>query len=193
MKPFRPRLSPVPLLPALLVALAALPLALQAQTIKPGLWELKQQAQLDPQRQAQLEQAQKQLAGLPAEQRKMMEQMMASRGVSMDLGQGGAITLKSCVTREQVERNLVPGGDKDKGNCKHDIQRSGNQITSRFRCTDPASDGETTATLMGEDRYSTQTVVRTKANGKTETIRSSGEARWLGADCGSLAPRPAAK
>ncbi len=160
---------------------------LMAQTIKPGLWEIKQQAQLDPARQAQFDQAQKQLANLSPEQRKMVEQMMASRGVSMDVGTGGAFTLRSCVTKEQADRAMLPQAS---GKCEHDIQRSGQVMTGRFRCTEPTSEGSTELVFQGEDRYTTKTEVRTERGGKTELLRSTGEARWLGSDCGNLKPTP---
>ncbi|UXH76406.1 DUF3617 domain-containing protein [Roseateles amylovorans] len=176
-RPFRPALA------LLLTACLAVPAV--AQTIKPGLWEIKQQPQLDATRQAQLEQAQKQMAALPPEQRKMVEQMMASRGVSMDLGSGGAITIKSCVSKEQAEKAMLP---QTQGKCDHDIKRNGNVMTGHFRCADPTSEGNTELVFQGDDRYTTKTEVRTERGGKTETLRSTGEARWLGSDCGNLKP-----
>ncbi|WP_158218849.1 DUF3617 family protein [Roseateles aquatilis] len=181
-----PRSAPplfAPLVAGLLLAAAAIPSS--AQDIKPGLWELKQRPQLDPQRQAQMEQAQKQIAAMPPEQRKMMEQMMSQRGVSLDLGQNGAITIKSCVSKEQAERALMP---KTEGKCSHDMKRSGDKMIGSFRCTDPASEGETEVTFAGPDRYTTKSEIRSQRGGKTETIRSTGEARWLGSDCGNLKP-----
>ena len=73
------RTSPQLLCAALLLAGSALA---QAQSIKPGLWEVKMQPQLSPERQAAMAQAQQQLAQMPAEQRKMMEEMMAKSGVN---------------------------------------------------------------------------------------------------------------
>ena len=69
-----------------------------AQDFKPGLWEIKQKPELDPQRQAQMEQMQKQMAALPPEQRKQLESMMSKNGVSMNF-QGGELTLKGAVIK----------------------------------------------------------------------------------------------
>ncbi|WP_431266072.1 hypothetical protein ACQ859_12630 [Roseateles chitinivorans] len=66
------------------VLLAAAAMTASAQDFKPGLWEIRQKPQLDPQRQAQMEQMQKQMAALPPEQRKQMESMMSQHGVSMN-------------------------------------------------------------------------------------------------------------
>ena len=159
----------------------------QAQNMKPGLWEVKQQPQLDPKRQAQLEKAQQQMAAMPAEQRKMMEEMMAKRGVSMDFGGGGVITVKMCVSEEQAKRNEPPIAGR--GNCTHDVQHSGNQIHTKFSCADPASEGTSDVTLRpGGDGFTAKTHITHTRDGKTDSIDASSEARWLGADCGGLKP-----
>lgn len=170
-------------LPVLLLAAAA-GLA-QAQTMKPGLWEFKQTAQLDPDKQAKLAQAQKAMDNLPPERRQMIEQMMAQRGVSMDLA-GGAITLKTCVTREQAERNMAPVTHR--GHCTQDVKRSGPTLQIHFVCTDPASEGDATVTLRGDAGFTNDVTIRSQRQGKTEVTKASGEGRWLGADCGDVQP-----
>jgi hypothetical protein len=171
-------------LAGLLLAGAAMTAA--AQDFKPGLWEIKQKPELDPQRQAQMEQMQKQMAALPPEQRKQLESMMSKNGVSMNF-QGGELTLKSCVTREQADRAGIP---KTEGKCEHDSKRTGDRMLVNFRCTHPASEGTNEITFLGTDHYRTRSEVRVQRDGKTEVLRSTGEARYLGADCGSLKPQP---
>lgn len=96
---FRPTSSaPASLVPSFLapsslivgLLLAAGVVSASAQDFKPGLWEIRQKPQLDPQRQAQMEQMQKQMAALPPEQRRQMESMMSQHGVSMNF-QGGEV------------------------------------------------------------------------------------------------------
>ncbi|MEO6278064.1 DUF3617 domain-containing protein [Roseateles sp.] len=169
----------------LALLLAALAGTSQAQTIKPGLWEFKQTPQLDPARQAQMAQAQKAMESMPAEQRKMIEQMMAQRGVSVNMA-GGVITLKTCVTKEQAERNLAPMSQQ--GNCTQESKRSGSVIQTHFVCTDPASEGDATVTLRGSDGFTNDVTIRHQRQGKTETTKVSGEGRWLGTDCGAVQP-----
>lgn len=159
----------------------------QAQNMKPGLWEVRQQPQLDPKRQAQMEKAQQQMAAMPAEQRKMMEEMMAKRGVSMDFGGGGVITVKMCVSEEQAKRNEPPVAGR--ANCTHDVQRSGDQIHTRFSCTNPVSEGTSDVTLRpGGDGFTAKTHISHTRDGKTDSVDATSEARWLGADCGGLKP-----
>ena len=159
--------------------------AAHAQTMKPGLWEFKQTPQLDPARKAQMEQAQKAMESLPAEQRQMMEKMMAQRGVNVSLS-GGAITIKTCITKEQAERNMVPLTDR--GNCSQDVKRSGSTIQTHFVCTDPASEGDAVVTLRGNEGFTNDVTVRHQRQGKTETTKVSGEGRWMGSDCGTIQP-----
>jgi hypothetical protein len=159
--------------------------AAQAQNMKPGLWEFKQTPQLDPARQAQMEQAQKAMDSMPPERRKMMEDMMAQRGISMNMA-GGVITLKTCVTKEQAERNMAPVTQH--GNCTQDVKRSGSTIQTHFVCTDPASEGDATVTLHSNEGFSNEVTVKHVRQGKTETTKVSGEGRWLGADCGDVQP-----
>lgn len=170
----------------LLAGLAgAASLSAHAQTMKPGLWEFKQTPQLDPAHQAKMAEAQKAMDSMPPERRQMIEQMMAQRGVSVNMA-GGAITIKTCITKEQAERNVAPVSQQ--GKCTQEVKRSGSVIQTHFVCTDPASEGDATVTLRGSEGFTNDVTIRRQAQGKTETTRVSGEGRWLGADCGSIQP-----
>ena len=168
-----------------LVLIAGLAGAAHAQTMKPGLWEFKQTPQLDPARQAQLAQAQKALDGLPPERRALIEQMMAQKGVNVSMA-GGVITLKTCITKEQAERNLAPLSQH--GNCAQESKRSGSVIQTHFVCTDPESEGDATLTLRGSEGFTNDVTIRRQRLGQTETTKVTGEGRWLGADCGNVQP-----
>lgn len=170
--------------PALLIA-GLLAGASHAQTMKPGLWEFKQTPQLDPSRKAQMEQAQKAMDNMPPERRAMIEQMMAKNGVNVNMA-GGVITVKTCITKEQAERNFAPVSTQ--GNCTQESKRSGSTIQTHFVCTDPASEGDATITLRGNEGFTNDVTVRTQRQGKAETTKVSGEGRWLGADCGNVQP-----
>ncbi len=170
-----------------LLTLASAPARAESVMMKPGLWEMKQQPQLDARRQAQLEQAQKTMASMPPEQRKMLEQAMAQRGITIDMA-GGVITVKACISEEQAKRNAPPVTDK--GNCSHDTQRSDNVIHTHFACTDPASTGDSEVTVLGAgDSFTSKTTLtHTGKDGKPETMSVNGDAHWLGRDCGGLKP-----
>lgn len=171
-------------IPALLLT-GLLAATAHAQTMKPGLWEFKQTPQLDPARQAQMAQAQKAMESMPPEKRQMLEQMMAQKGISVSMA-GGTITVKTCVTKEQAERNMTPV--QQHGNCTQDVKRSGSTIQTHFVCTDPASEGDATVTLRGDEGFTNDVTVRRQRDGKLETMKVSGEGRWLGASCGDVQP-----
>jgi hypothetical protein len=176
-----------------LVALAILILscvASQAQTMKPGLWEVRHQAQLDPQQQAQMDEARKEMAAMPPDQRKMMESMMAQRGMSADMA-GGGMMVKVCVTKEQAERDAPPVDDRT--DCKHDVKRDGKVIHTRFECSKPPSQGEGDITMTSPEAYSMKMRVTSQRDGKAQTMAMSGEGRWLGSECGAIKPRIATR
>lgn len=169
--------------PLLIGMLLALPLCAGAQpSMKPGLWEMTQKPQLDPEQQAKMDKARQAMANMPPEKRQMMEQMMSQHGVQMNLGAGGGITLKTCVSKEQAERHEPPVDDK--GRCKQQVSRSGNTVRSHFTCTDPASEGDGEFTFDSPEHYSSKLSIQRQGRALTIT----GEGRWLGADCGGLQP-----
>jgi hypothetical protein len=160
----------------------------QAQTIKPGLWEITQKTNVDGRDMgAQMAQMQAQLEKMPPAQRKMMEEMMAKQGVSMPgTAGGGAMTLKTCLSKEMVEKNqLAP----QQGDCTHSQQpRSGNTMKFSFQCKNPPSTGEGEVTFSGSDAYTTKVRVTTQRGGQQHTATMEGSSKWLGADCGSIKP-----
>ena len=168
----------------LLSALGALPLVAGAEGMKAGLWEMSQKPLLDPAQQAQLDQARQALANMPAAQRQQMEQMMRQRGVQMNFGAGGdgTITFKTCISKEQAERQQPPVDET--GRCKHEGSRSGNTGRSHFVCNDPPAEGNGEFTFDGPGHYTSKLTLQTQ--GRTMTV--TGEGRWLGADCGGLKP-----
>jgi hypothetical protein len=174
-----------------LVAAMALAAGAAFAQMKPGLWEISQTMHGAPggQMDAQMAQAQQRMANLPPEQRKMVEQMMAQRGMQMGTAAGGghAMTMKMCMTKEMVERNQMPS--QQRGDCTTSVQpRVGNTTKMTFTCTNPPSTGEGTYTLNGPDAYTMKMVVNTTVQGKPETMNMEGSGKWLGADCGDIKP-----
>lgn len=158
----------------------------QGQTaMKPGLWQIKQQMELDPAQQAQMEQMRKQIAAMPPAQRKQMEEMMGRNGASTDAG-GGATTSKVCVTPEDVARQSVPM--EQRPDCKYDQSRSGATTNVKYVCTKPPSQGDIEITTLGPERYTMK--MRGTGGAKATKIAMQGEGQWLGADCGSVKPVP---
>lgn len=173
--------------PALLAAALAFAVpALHAQTQAAGLWEhsftLKSQG-------GELEKAmadmQKQFAAMPPEQRKQIEQMMASRGVNIG---AQATTLKACTSKEEASRAADP---KLAGDCtQNTMQRSGNTMKFSFECTKPQrTSGEGEVTFTGDKAYTGKSSMTTNVNGKPQQVHAETAGKWLSADCGEVKPQ----
>ena len=173
-------------LPAATLTLCAL--CAHAQTQVPGLWEhsfsMKSQGGEMEKAMAEME---KQMAAMPPEQRKQMEQMMASRGVGM--GAQGT-TVKVCLTKEDVARQSEP---KFREGCTQQVvQRTGNTMKVKFECSKPQPlSGEGEMTFVSDKAYTGKSTVTTQADGKPRQMTMEMSGKWLAADCGDIKPRPA--
>ncbi|MGZ5094891.1 MAG: DUF3617 family protein [Burkholderiales bacterium] len=158
-----------------------------AQNLKPGLWEITNNMKsASGEMEKSRAQAQQQMANMSPEQRKMMEKMMAEHGVKMGAGGSGATSVKTCMTKEMVERNEIPA---QQGDCKTTRQqRSGNTINIAFTCTNPPSSGEGQFTIASPEAYTMKMAVKSTVQGKPETMNMDTSGKWLSSDCGSIKP-----
>ena len=140
----------------------------------------------------EMAQAQQQMANMSPEQKKMMQDMMAKQGVSMDAGGGpGVVNVRVCMTKEMAERGDVPAAQ---GDCKNTLSpRSGNSMKFSFSCANPPSSGEGQIVFVSPEAYTTKVTVNTVSQGKPEKISMDGAGKWLSADCGAVKPMPTAK
>lgn len=176
------------------LVLAVAPVALacmgaSAQTMKPGLWEhsftMKSQSGKMEQGMAEL---QKQIAAMPPEKRKQMEQMMAQQGVGMTPGGGHVVRI--CMTQQDVDMDQLPAQE----GCTQKVDRVGaNTVKVAFQCKggkgQPPSSGEGTVTIESPTAYSGKHRFKTtQENGRPEQIDMVQKGRWLGADCGQVKP-----
>ena len=170
----------------LTLTLAASALSVSAQTMKPGLWEMKSKMTTGSgEMEKAMALAQKEMAKMPPDQRKMMEDMMAKQGMKMDAGTG-ATTLKLCMTPEMVARNEVVVQD---GDCKQTLlPRVGNTMKFTLVCTQPPSTGEGQITFNSAEAYTLTMQVKTLVKGKTETMAMESSAQFLSPNCGAIKP-----
>lgn len=170
---------------------AALPVAAQAQKLNPGLWEMQTSMKSgDGRMQESMARMQKELANLPPEQRKMMQDMMAKQGVGIDPAKG-LQAMRLCLSKEQAERDEWPTDPN--GSCKYErVQRSGATTRFAFSCSNPKASGEGEATVHSAKSYSSRMSSQlTDKDGKVVRTDMQQQARWLGADCGTVKPMPA--
>ena len=172
-------------------ALVALVLPSVAAAMAPGLWEhsvkFKSQSGEMEARRAHM---QAEIAAMPPERRRMVEQMMAKQGVSMG-AQG--MTARSCVTPEQAKRMDPP--PMERGECTQDVvSRSSKSMKLKWACAgkDP-SNGEGEITFTSDKTFTGHAIVNSMRNGKPDRMDMDTTGRWLGADCGDVKPRNAGK
>lgn len=164
--------------------------AYSADSIKPGLWEMTNQIQGAGGGEAANAMAamQKEMASMPAEQRKVMQDMLAKQGLQIGSTAGGAMAVKMCMTQEMIDRNEVAPQDGN-GNCTHtNSARTGNSMKFSFVCTKPPSSGEGEVNFTSPEAYTSRVVVKSTVRGKLETMDMRTNGRWLGKDCGNVRP-----
>ena len=174
-------------------AMAVLSAGAAAQTLKPGLWEVTHNTKSGSgDMEKAIAQMQQKMAGMPPEQRKMVEEMMAKQGVRMGGAGPGSVGTRICMTKDMVERNEMP---TTQGDCKTARQqRSGNTMKFAFTCANPPSSGEGQYTFVSSEAYTMNMTVNSTVGGRAETMKMDGSGKWLSPDCGSIKPiRPSGK
>ena len=158
-----------------------------AQTMKPGLWEMSSKVGGSPEMEKAMAQMQQQMASMPPDQRKMMEDMMAKQGMSMGGSADGAMVVKACISKEMAERSQMPM--QQKGDCSSTISdQSSTGMKMRFTCLNPPSNGEGQFSFSGNSAYTMKMKVNTSVAGKVQATTMDGTGKWLTADCGSIKP-----
>ena len=159
-----------------------------AQNVKPGLWEVSNKmTTASGHLEKSMAEMQKQMAGMPPEQRKMMEDMLSRQGVSLGAGAGGAVLAKMCLTKEMIAQNQMP--IQQLGDCTSTRgAMTGKTMKMSFNCTKPPSSGEGEITFASDTSYSMKMKMNSSASGKPETMNVDATGRWLGADCGNIQP-----
>jgi len=171
-------------------ALLTASVSMAAPEIRPGLWEVKMQGgkgmmsdkDMVKMKQA-MEQMKAQLANLPPEQRKMMEQHMGNAGVSVS-DSGG---IQICLTKEDVKRDEIPMKDN---NCQQKIkERSSKRWSASISCSHPEMKGDVVATFESERAYSVTTKGTVKERGAVKPFDMTVKMVQVSDSCGAVKPR----
>lgn len=160
----------------------------QAQSIKPGLWEMTQKVGGSAQMDQAMAQMQQQMASMSPAQRKQMEDMLAKQGMAMPTqGAGGGMAMKVCITPEMAAKQDMPM--QGEGDCTSTVtSRSASALKMNFVCKKPPSSGEGTYTFSGDSAYTVKMVMNTTHQGKPQTVTMDGQGKWLSASCGTVKP-----
>lgn len=152
---------------------------------EPGLWEITTNQNTAVT--AMMDGMQEILKNLPPAQRKQMEQMMQSKGVSMS----DPTVIKQCLTPELIAREFQPYSNDPEMQCSSTAKDvSGSETKFNFSC----SNGEEKWKGKGRvwdatpTRYKGEMTMEGMVEGRPINMSMTHEARWLGADCKGLKP-----
>lgn len=149
--------------------------------IKPGLWEVS----LNHQVSGEMPIPEEQLAKMTPEQRARVEAAMKGQ-----MANGAKPRVyKECMTPEKIARGFDVNPHADDPSCKRNVvSSSAKELTLHDECN--KADRKTVTDMHFEFKGGTQTsgkinVVMTSA-GKTMTMNSTLQGKWLGASCGTV-------
>jgi hypothetical protein len=176
--------------------------------MKPGLWEntvklsgdsaqQMQAAYTDQMKQAMAD-MKKQMADMPPEQRKMMEDAMAASGVQLSedgvVFDGGRVSMskdatvvQNCVTKEELDKGLLPESGEDCESTLTQIDKK--RFKSSEVCKgDSPSTSEAELQLHSPTHYTGKGKTIHTIDGKPVEMAFTMEGKWLGSDCGDVTP-----
>ncbi len=167
-------------LSAAALLLGALPV--QALEMRPGLWEFSSDnIEVDGTKMPGMAEMIEQMKGLPAEQKKMMEDMLTAQGV--ELGTGG---VRMCLSAAQVKSRALPF--QDEPGCSQELtEQTDTSWTFKFECPDAKGQGETR--LISEREVTSVIESDYRVGSQQGSSRMQSRGKWLSEDCGSLQPR----
>lgn len=173
--------------------------------MKAGLWEHTFKiAEADASKKAQQEQMlsamkemKKQYENMPAEQRRVIDQMMEQQGIKvtddgiqsqgLHISKDGTV-VKVCVTQEQISAGEMP---TPADNCEQKItQTSPKVLKMTYICKgDNPFKGESEIVFQNSTSYTGKGKFTTTVANKSETYYADQTGKWLSSDCGNIKPR----
>jgi Protein of unknown function (DUF3617) len=149
--------------------------------VKLGLWEIATHPQVN----GSLPITDDQLAKLPPDQRAKFEAAMqaaVARGAQPRL-------FKECMTAEKRSHGFDAGSDQSKTNCQVTlVTNNANEFESHRECV--SEDGKQSTSVhfrvVSPDHVAGTVNALISHGGKTMTVNSTMEGKWLGADCGTV-------
>jgi hypothetical protein len=163
-------------------AIAAAAFAAHAQTappIKPGLWQIHSEREVNGQKQPD---ASERMKNLSPEKRAQIEAMMKQHGIAA----GAAGMGRACYTRETLERSPWAATETD---CKATFgTRSASSWKWHTTCPKSGYEADGEAVFPDPENYIVKSTSVMKLGDKVRNSQTTITAKWLGADCGGLKP-----
>ncbi|MEP6739416.1 MAG: DUF3617 domain-containing protein [Caldimonas sp.] len=153
--------------------------AAQTPPIRPGLWEVHSEREVNGQKAAPPADRMK---NLPPEARAKMEAMMKQRGIAV----GGDGATRVCLTKDSIASGKLQA---EAAGCKTDYSTRTSSVW-KFHSSCPAMKVESEGELVfsSADSY-TMTVSSTLSSSTPPRLsKTTMNGKWLGASCGDLQP-----
>lgn len=181
---------------ARLLAMTALTLGLCAGAaaqdrpdLRPGLWEMQMikapegAGMPDPAKmKAAMAKMEAQMASLPPEQRKRMQQMMGNSGVAFS-----ETGMRMCLTAASLARDGAPMDNR--AGCTTTVKtRTAQRWVATIACTQPPSSGEVEAVFESPTAYRVNVKGTRADQGQQKPYSMSMRYQFIGSDCGGVKP-----
>lgn len=147
--------------------------------MEPGLWEHRFTMQSESgELERAMAEAKKQMEGLPAAQRRMMESMLEQQGISFG---GTSSSIQVCLTQQEIDQGMLPQQD----GCQQTLEPQGNdRFTFSFECQgNPPTSGSGEMIFESSRAYRGSANFSTEMNGRAEKMTMQQQGTWLQADC----------
>ena len=162
--------------------IAAAPFAAQAQTaapIKPGLWQIHSEREVNGQK---VPDTNERMKNMSPEKRAQIEAMMKQHGVAAGAAGMGQV----CYTRETLERS--PWADQQTGCQTSFSNRSARSWKWHTSCHESGYEADGEAVFTDHENYTVKSTSVSKVGDKVRNSQTTITAKWLGSDCGGLKP-----
>lgn len=147
--------------------------------IKPGLWQVQSEREVDGRKAPDVG---TQMKSMSPEMRKHMEANMRQHGIDMS---GGPGQMKMCMTRESLDAGKWQG---EQTRCKTSFNTAGSVWKWRATCDQPPSVSDGEATFASAEAYTVKSSTTMTMQGQTHVNKMTLTGKWLGGDCGDLKP-----
>lgn len=153
----------------------------QAQTapIKPGLWQVHMEHEVNGQKAPDMSDR---LKNLPPEKRAQYEAMMKQHSMATDANAPRRV----CYTKESLDRSSWANQATD---CKADFSsRSGRLWKWHTSCPKSGYEADGEADFLDSENYTVKSTSVSKISDKVRNSSTTITAKWVGADCGDVKP-----
>lgn len=160
------------------LTLGALAARAQVAPLKPGLWQVQIDREVNGQKAPDMADR---LKNMPPERRAQIEAMMKQRGID-----ASGNTLKVCHTRESLDSKTFVNPHLD---CKTTYtSRTDTSWKSHTSCPSSHLESDGEITFLNSENYTVKTSSTMQSGGQTKLSHTTSTGKWLSADCGDVKP-----